>query len=49
MDTIVFGGQIKDAQILRTKEVGPGREQMRAALVRLFWLQRTEARKSRRR
>lgn len=40
MDATVFGRQIKDAQILGTKEVGPGREQIIATLVRLFWLGR---------
>ena len=40
MDNIVFERQIKDAQILATKEAGPGREQMKAVLVRLFWLGR---------
>lgn len=38
VDNIMFERQIKDAQILATKEVGPGREQMKAVLVRLFWL-----------
>ena len=36
MDHIVFGRQIKDAQMLGTKEVSPGGEQMRATLVRFF-------------